>query len=341
MRNTGGININNIYLQDKEYRRVTMKIVVLEPLGVAEGELRLIAKNITDQGHELVIHSSRPKDNEELKARVKEAEILVLANMPLKKEVIISDEKLKMMSIAFTGVDHVDLTACGEKGAVVCNAAGYSTSSVAELTYGLILSVLRNIVPLDKKTREGSTKDGYSQNDLDGKTIGLIGTGAIGAKVAKIAIAFGCQVLAYSRSEKDELKSLGVKYVSLEEALANSDIISLHTPLNNETKGLINRERLALMKKTSILINTARGPIIDNEALADALKKGSIAGAGIDVFDMEPPLPKDYPLLDTPNTVVLPHIGFATKEAMVRRDHITFNNIEKWLQGKPQNVVSR
>jgi D-3-phosphoglycerate dehydrogenase len=318
-----------------------MKIVVLEPLGVAEGELRLIAKNITDQGHELVIHNSRPEDNEELKARVKEAEILVLANMPLKKEVIISDEKLKMMSIAFTGVDHVDLTACAEKGAVVCNAAGYSTSSVAELTYGLILSVLRNIVPLDQKTREGSTKDGYSQNDLDGKTIGLIGTGAIGVKVAKIAIAFGCQVLAYSRSERDELNSLGVKYVSLEEVLANSDIVSLHTPLNSETKGLINREKLALMKKTSILINTARGPIVDNEALADALKKGSIAGAGIDVFDMEPPLPKDYPLLDAPNTVVLPHIGFATKEAMVRRAHITFNNIEKWLQGNPQNVVSR
>lgn len=316
-----------------------MKIVILEPLGVSEEDLRYIAKPITDKGHELIVHKDRNLDLEILKERVKEAEVLVLANMPLKGEVISSAEKLKMISIAFTGVDHVDLRVCKDKKLMVCNAAGYSTPSVVELTYGLILSVLRNIVPLDKATREGKTKDGYSQNDLAGKTLGIIGTGAIGSKVAEIAIAFGCKVLAYNRSEKEELKEQGVKYVDLQQLLKESDIVSIHTPLNDATKGLIDAEKLSVMKKGAILINTARGPIVDSSALAKALKQGIIAGAGIDVFDIEPPLSLDNDLLQAPNCVVTPHIGFATKEAMVRRAHITLGNIEKWLEDKPQNVI--
>lgn len=316
-----------------------MKIVILEPLGVPEEEIENIAKPITDRGHELVIHKDRNLDIEVLKDRAKDAEVLVLANMPLKGEVISAAEKLKMISIAFTGVDHVDLKACKAKNLMVCNAAGYSTSSVAELTYGLILSVLRNIVSLDKATREGKNKNGYSQNDLDGKTLGLIGTGTIGSKVADVAIAFGCKVIAYSRSEKEELKAKGVKYVSLQELLKESDIVSIHTPLNEATKGLINEEKLSLMKNSAILINTARGPIVDNSALAQALKEGRIAGAGIDVFDIEPPLSIDNDLLQAPNCVVTPHIGFATSEAMVRRAYITLGNIEKWLENNPQNVI--
>lgn len=317
-----------------------MKIVVLEPLGVSEKEIREIAKPILDKGHEIEVHKDRNLDLEVLKKRAEGAEVLVLANMPLKGEVIASDEKLKMISIAFTGVDHVDLKTCKDKNLMVCNAAGYSTPSVAELAYGLIFAVLRNIVSLDKATREGKTKDGYSQSDLAGKTLGVIGTGAIGRKVAEVALAFGCKVLAYNRTEKQELKDKGVTYVSLEELLSQSDIVSLHTPLTEATKGLINAERLSMMKPNAILINTARGPIVDNNALADALKEGKIAGAGIDVFDIEPPLALDYALLSAPNTVVAPHIGFATKEAMVRRAHITFGNIEKWLEGKPQNVIN-
>lgn len=316
-----------------------MKIVVIEPLGISEEEVRTIAKPITDGGHELIVYSNKTTDSEELKMRAREAEVLVLANMPLKGEVIASDERLKMLSIAFTGVDHVDLKVCRDKNITVSNAAGYSTASVAELTFGLIISVLRNIVPLDKQTRDGKIKDGYSQKDLSGKTLGIVGTGAIGTKVAYIAKAFGCEVIAYNRSEKEELKAIGVRYVSLNELLKNSDIVSIHTPLSESTKGLIGREQLEMMKDSAILINTARGPVVDNKALADALIEGKIAGAGIDVFDMEPPLLKNYPLLGAPNTVVLPHVGFATKEAMVRRANITFKNIEKWLEGKPQNLV--
>ncbi len=316
-----------------------MKIVVLESLGLPEEEIRNIAKPVIDKGHELVIHKDKTDDVEVLKERVKDAEILVIANMPLKDEVISVAKNLKMVSVAFTGVDHVDLNTCKEKGIKVSNAAGYSTSSVAELAYGLMISLLRNIVPLDEVTRQGKTMEGYSQLDLSGKNLGVVGTGAIGSKVAEIGLAFGCNVFAYNRSEKDELKNLGVKYLPLDELLKNSDIVTIHLPDTEETEGLLSREKIELMKSTTLLINTARGPIVDNDALAEALKDGKIAGAGIDVFDMEPPIPKDYPLLNAPNTVITPHIGFATKEAMVRRAYITFENIIKWEEGKQQNII--
>lgn len=315
-----------------------MKIVVLESLGVAKGDVELLIQSHLGQAHEVAIYD-RVDDVEVLKDRVKDAEVLIIANMPLKGEVIRAAANLKMISVAFTGVDHVDLEVCRERDILVCNAAGYSTPAVAELTFGLILALLRNIVSLDKITREGKTKDGYSQSELRGKTLGIIGLGAIGIEVAKIGQAFGCKVIGYNRSEKPFLKDMGISQMSLDEVLSQSDVVSLHIPLNKETKGFIGKEKIELMKETSILINTARGPLVDNEALAKALREGKIAGAGIDVFDMEPPLPLDYPLLHSPNTVVAPHIGFASKEAMVRRAEIVVTNIEKWVGGNPQNVI--
>lgn len=315
-----------------------MKIVVLESLSIPKKELEEIAKPLKDNGHELIIYEDKV-DTETLKERVKEADILVIANMPLTGEVIESADNLKMISVAFTGVDHVDLDMCREKNIKVSNAAGYSTSSVAELAFGLMISLLRNIVPLDDVTREGGTKTGYGQFDLSGKTLGVLGTGAIGARVAEIGLAFGCNVIAYNRSENRELIQKGVKYMDLDEVLKLSDIVTIHMPYTNDTKDLVNKERLELMKPTALLINTARGPLVDNNALAKALEDGIIAGAGIDVFDMEPPIPLDYPLLDAPNTVLIPHIGFATEEAMVRRAHITMENISKWEEGEQQNIV--
>ncbi|WP_315114332.1 2-hydroxyacid dehydrogenase [uncultured Clostridium sp.] len=318
-----------------------MKIVILEPLGLPEKEVVSTFRNILGEGHELIIHNDRVDDIEKLKERAAGADVLVIANMPLKGEVIRSVDNLKLISVAFTGVDHVDLEACKERNILVCNSAGYSTSSVAELAFGLILSLLRNIVPLDEKTREGKTKDGYSQRDLCGKTLGIVGAGAIGLEVARIGKAFGCNVIAYNRSAKSSLKELDIKQTTLDEVLSQSDVVSIHVPLNENTKGLISKEKISLMKESSILINTARGPIIDNEALAEALREGRIAGAGIDVFDMEPPLPLDYSLLHAPNAVVAPHVGFATKEAMIRRAKIVFENILKWLEGNPQNIMSK
>lgn len=227
-----------------------MRISVIEPLGISEEEIRSIAKTITDRGHEIVIYNEKSTDTNVLKERVKDSEVIVLANMPLKAEVINSDSKLKMMSIAFTGVDHVELSALNNKEVVVSNASGYSTESVTELTFGLVFSVLRNIVPLDKVTREGKTKNGFSQSDLSGKTFGVIGTGLIGASVCRIAKAFGCKVIAYSRSKKEELEVIGVNYVTLDELLAKSDVISVHVPQTQETIGMISKEKIKLMKKT-------------------------------------------------------------------------------------------
>jgi len=316
-----------------------MKIVVLEGLGLPESDIREIAKPITDEGHEIVQYE-RTDDVELLKQRVKDADILVIANMPLSGEIIRAAENLKYISIAFTGYDHVDLEACKERNVKVSNAAGYSTISVPELVFGMVISFLRSIHTLDRTTRDGKTKAGSTQKEIYGKKFGIIGTGAIGSRVAKLAIAFGATVLAYSRTEKEELKSLGVKYVTLDELLSESDIISIHTPLTKETRGLIDREKIALMKPTSILVNTARGPIVDTQALVDALKEGRIAGACLDVFDQEPPLSRDYQILSLPNTLITPHIGFATDEAMVRRAHITFSeNIYNWLKGQHINKV--
>ncbi|NLJ92995.1 MAG: hydroxyacid dehydrogenase [Aeromonadales bacterium] len=316
-----------------------MKIVVLESLGISDDEFNKLSKPLADNGHELVVYNDGKLDDETLKTRIKDAEVIVIANTVLKGEVIDAAEKLKYISVAFTGYNHIDLEKCKEKGINVSNAAGYSTNSVAEITFGLIISLLRNIVPLETIVREGGTKDGYRQIDLKGKTLGVLGTGDIGSAVADIGLAFGCKVIAYNRSEKPALISKGVEYKSLDEVLQSSDIVTLHTPLTDETKHLIDKDKLALMKPSAFLINTAVGPIVDNDALAAALRNGTIAGAGLDRVDMEPPVPADYPILDAPNVVLLPHIGFATEEAMVRRAEITFNNIVKWEKGEQENTV--
>lgn len=315
-----------------------MKIVVLESLGINDEELDKVTKPLTDRGHELIVYEDKA-DDETLKDRVKDAEILVIANMPLSGEVIEAAEKLKYISVAFTGYDHIDLAKCKEKGIEVSNAAGYSTNSVAEIVFGLIIGLLRDIVVLDGVAREQGTKDGYPQFDLKGKTLGVLGTGEIGSEVADLGLAFGCEVIAYSRTEKQELLDKGVEYMPLDEVLKQSDIVSIHTPLTDETRSMISKDKLELMKPTSLLINTGVGPVVDNDALAQALKDGTIAGAGLDRVDMEPPIPADYPLLDAPNTIIIPHIGFATEEALVRRAEITIDNIVQWEDGEQENIV--
>lgn len=316
-----------------------MKITVLEPLGVSKEKIENIANSLINKGHELEIFQKKSDKAEELIERVKETEILVIANSPLNGEVIRSAKNLKMISVAFTGVDHLDLEACRENNILVSNAAGYSTPSVAELTFGLIISLLRKIVPLDKETRQEKTKEGYRQQDLYGKTLGVVGTGAIGKNVAELGLAFGCDVIAYDSSENSDLKKKGVNYFELNDLMKKSDIVTIHIPLNSDTQNIINEEKISMMKKDAFLINAARGPIVDNKALARALKDKKIAGAGIDVFDMEPPIPGDYDLLDTANSILTPHIGFATEEAMVRRAAIVFENINSWLNNNPVNIV--
>lgn len=316
-----------------------MKITVLEPLGVEKDELEIIARKLTQKGHKLEIFEQKTTDIEELKKRVENTNLLIIANSPLNGEIIKSAKELEMISVAFTGVDHVDLDSAKEKNILVSNAAGYSTPAVVELTFGLMINVLRNIGPLDQITRKEGTKDGFRQREIHGKTLGILGTGDIGGDVAKVALAFGMKVIAFSRTVNEELKNLGVEYVNIEDVFKDSDIVTIHLPLNDKTKGIVSDRYINMMKKESILINAARGPIIDNDALAKALNEERISGAGVDVFDMEPPIPKDYSLLSAKNTVLTPHIAYASEQAMTRRAKIVFENIEKYLEGKPQNVI--
>ena len=313
-----------------------MKLVIIEPLGVEKEKLLEIAKEKLSKDVEIVYYDTRVTDTELLIERGKDADILIVANLPLSEEVIEGCKKLKLLSVAFTGVDHIPLELCKKKGICVCNCAGYSTAAVSDLVFGMLISLYRSIAQCDTAVRNAGTKEGLVGFELEGKKFGVVGTGAIGTRVAHIGKAFGCEVYAYSRTKK-EIE--GVKFVTLEELLSVCDIVSLHVPLNKETTHLINKEKLALMKDNAVLINTARGPVVDSDALAEALNGGKIAGACVDVFEKEPPVETTHPLFHAKNILVTPHVAFATKEAMVKRAHIAFENVRAWENGKPQNVM--
>lgn len=316
-----------------------MKIVIIEPLGITLEKVEEAAKAVKQKGYEVIYYQTRTEDTTELIERGKDADIIIVANLPFRKNVIEHCQNLKLLSVAFTGVDHIDIDYCKQKGIMVCNAAGYSTNAVAELAFGLAISVLRNIPACDSATRVEGTKAGLVGSELYQKTFGVIGTGAIGTKVGLIAKAFGCNVIAYSRTRREFVEQQGIKYVSLEELLKQSDIISLHVPFNDTTKNLIGKEQIALMKKSAILLNTARGGVIDNQALANALNTEQIAGAGIDVFEMEPPIPKTHPLVNAKHAVLTPHVAFASQEALYTRALIVFDNVINWETGTPKNVI--
>ncbi|MGI5970787.1 MAG: 2-hydroxyacid dehydrogenase [Oscillospiraceae bacterium] len=311
-----------------------LKVVLLEPLGIGSGELNGLSARLSDYGCEFVSYDSVETDIEALKQRARDADILMLANNPLPGEVIDACPKLKYISVAFVGIDHIGQDACRSRNIHISNAAGYCTDAVAELVLGLALDCLRNISACNSAIRRGGTKNGLIGHELRGRTAGIVGTGAIGCRTAELFRAFGCRVLGYSRSQSPLAVSAGIEYVSLPQLLKESDIISIHTPLTPETKGLIAEEQINMMKKGAILINTARGPIVDTEAAARALNEGRLGALGTDVFDTEPPLLPDHVLLNAKNVVATPHVGFATEESISRRAKITFDNVYSWLDGK-------
>lgn len=318
-----------------------MKISLLEPIGIDKALMDELSAPLIEKGHEFIFYDNKTTDTEELYNRAKDSDIVMIANNPLPDSVIERCEKIKMLDVAFTGIDHVGQKACKEKGVVICNAAGYSDETVSELAVGMAINLLRKVNAGDKAVREGKTlaSAGLMGTELGTKTVGIIGTGRIGIMTAKLFKAFGCRVIGYSRTKKEEAVQAGIEYTELDELLKISDIVSLHVPSTAETKGFLSRERISLMKQTAILINCARGAVVDNEALAEALNSDKIAGAAIDVFDMEPPIPADYPLLKAKNTLLTPHVAFASKESMIRRAHIVFDNLYAYLEGKPVNVV--
>ena len=305
-----------------------MKIVFLEPLGLKVLQIEAACEGLKKEGHEVVIFPDRNENLDELIHRAEGAEIVVESNIPLRKDFLDACPNLKMLSIAFTGLDHIDMDECQRRGIVVKNAAGYSTEAVAELAIAMMIDLYRKVLENDAITRQCKRKGIMPGREIGGKTIGIIGMGNIGQRVAKLASAFGCKVLAWNRTPK---QIDGVTFVDKETLLKESNIITLHIALNAETRDFISEKDLAMMKPDSILINTARGPVVNEVALANALRQGKIAAAATDVYGMEPPLKQDNPLFDAPNLIMLPHIGFATVEAFILRLGIVVDNVKQFV----------
>lgn len=314
-----------------------MKISLIDPLLVDDKIIESHKKKIEKLGHEFQYFKKSASDDEKIIERLKDSDVAIITNNKFSKNVI-ENTNLKLIDVAFTGFNHVDIEACNEKNIIVENASGYSDDSVAELVLGLTISLMRKFNENRKNMYEDESFKVIGQI-IKGKTVGVVGTGKIGIRVIELFKAFGANILAYSRSEKDEVKNLGAKYVSLDELLKNSDIVTIHLPQNKETCGFIGQNELDLMKDKAILINCARGPIVDNDYLAKLLNEDKLR-AGIDVFDMEPPIDKNYPLRNAKNTVLTNYVGFLTQEAMDIRCEIVFDNLYKFLDGKIVNKVN-
>jgi D-3-phosphoglycerate dehydrogenase len=292
-----------------------MKIVILEPIGIS---LEVCQKQLP--GHEVTEVDSRKWTDEQVIKAAKDAEIIVISNRSLSAKILESLPLLKFISVAFTGIDQIDATSVRERKITVKNAAGYAKTAVAELVIGFMIALARNIVPNANSMSDGAVTN--TGTELKGKILGIVGLGAIGNEVARLASAFGMQVLSHNRGSG----------TPLDEIFTQSDYVTIHVPLVEETRGLVNLQRLKQMKRTAFMINTARGPIIDRDALLEALEHGIIAGAAIDVFDVEPPLPANYPLLNAPNLIATPHIGFNTREAVDEKGMIALQNILDFLK---------
>jgi phosphoglycerate dehydrogenase-like enzyme len=312
-----------------------MIIKIIEPIGQSEDAIRArIGDLLEEGGHSLVVCDTRGMADADLITIVKDADVLLLSNRPLSGNVINACPKLKLICVAFTGIDHVDQETCKNRGIVIHNAAGYAVHAVSELAIGLMIALMRRIIPADTKTRTGGTNEEPVGHELFGKTLGVVGCGHIGLQVARLGNAFGCHVLGFD-PHVFKVDDVTIEQVKLDELLTRSDIVTLHLPLMPETRGFIGQAQLAKLKPSAILINTARGPIVEQGALVEALNQKRLAGAGLDVFDLEPPLPANHPILTAPNTVLTPHIGFETVEAMAAKANIALGHLEDFLRKQP------
>ncbi len=315
-----------------------MKVAFLEPLGIPQEALKAKVDEVLGDRVEAVYYNDRNENADVMVERAKGAECLVFSNIRFSKEMIDQLPELKYICVAFTGVDLVDVDYCKEKGIRVSNCSGYSNAAVADLVFGMIIALARNIIPCNDVVRKGGTKDGLVGFELEGKKFGVVGAGAIGSRVLAIAQAFGCETYAYNEPAR-ELPGV-TNAPSMNWIFENCDIVSIHVPQMPSTIGLVGKEQIGLMKKNAVLINCARGPIVDSEALADALNEGRIAGAGVDVFNTEPPIDPANVLLNAKNVVATPHVAFASDGAFVKRAAIVCKNIDAWLNGDAINVIA-
>ena len=317
-----------------------MKIVILDGYTLNPGDLSW--ESLQSLGDVTVYDRSSP---DQIVARAANAEIVLVNKVVLSDAHLEQLPDLKYIGVMATGYNNVDVSAAKKQNIIVTNVKAYGPASVAQHTFGLLLALTNHLELHSQSVRNGDWA--ASQDfcywktpliELAGKTLGLVGLGDIGSKVADIAKAMGMNVIAY-RKNPDKSENNGITMVTLDALFENSDVISLHCPLTEETRELINTTRLGQMKSSAFLLNTGRGPLINEQDLADALQKGTIAGAGLDVLSTEPPA-ADNPLLAAPNCIITPHIAWASFEARKRLLQMVADNIAAFINGSPTNVVS-
>lgn len=318
-----------------------MKIIVLDGYALNPGDLSW--DEFRKFGELVVYDRTNP---EEVLSRARDAQILLTNKTPVREDIISKLPHLKFIGVLATGYNIVDTGAARDKGIVVSNVPDYGSYSVAQLTFALLLELCHHVQRHSDSVERGewaSSPDWsywkYPLIELAGKTMGIIGFGSIGQKVADIATAFGMNILGAARTHTDQSHRRNFKWSEIPSLLQQADVVSIHCPLTQATQGLINSKSLQTMKASALLLNTSRGPIIVEEDLASALNDGVIAGAGIDVLSVEPPLPGNL-LVKAKNCIVTPHIAWATREARARLMAMAANNVSAFLQGKPVNVVA-
>lgn len=318
-----------------------MKIVVLDGYGLNPGDL---SWDEMGQLGELVVYDRTTP--EEVIGRAADADVILTNKVVLKSKEMDALPKLKYIGVLATGYNIIDTDYAKSKGIIVTNIPAYSTDSVAQMTFAHILNITNRIEHYADQTRKGQwsrSKDFCYWDtplvELAGKTIGIVGLGAIGLKVARVALEFGMDVFAFTSKNAADLPE-GIRKTTLEGLLAISDVLTLHCPLNNETRKMINAESLSKMKKGAILINTGRGPLVDEQAVADALESGQLGAYGTDVMSAEPPA-IDNPILKAPNAYVTPHVAWATFEARTRLMGIAVNNVKTFIEGNPVHIVNK
>ena len=313
-----------------------MKIVILDGYTANPGDLSW--KELEDLGTLTVYDRTSP---EETIARAKDAEIVLTNKVIINREVIAQLPRLKYIGVLATGYNVVDIEAAQERGIIVTNVPAYSTESVAQMVFAHLLNVTNRTDHYATQNRQRRWTENYwdfQHMELAGKTFGIIGLGNIGRRVAEIALAFGMKVKALTSKSADTLPT-GIEKADLETLLTTSDVISLHCPLTDATHHLINHKTLQLMRPSTILINTGRGPLVDDQAVASALTSGQLAAFCADVLTKEPPQ-ADNPLLGLPNAFITPHIAWATEEARSRLLRVVISNVQAFLNGTPKNVIS-
>ncbi|MEE0110035.1 MAG: D-2-hydroxyacid dehydrogenase [Oscillospiraceae bacterium] len=318
-----------------------MKIVILDARALNPGDL---SYDCINQFGDVTLYERTETEAKTIQ-RIGDSEIILVNKVPITETVLAACPNIKLICVQATGYNIVDCEACARRGIPVTNVPAYGTAAVAQFTMALILELCHRVGLHNHSVHQGdwikSTNFCYwltPQMELAGKTLGIIGFGRIGRAVGQLAKAFGMNVIAYSRSECEEGRQIG-EYVDLDTLFARSDIISLHCPQFAETEKIINAESIAKMKDGAMLINTARGGLLDEEAVAEALKSGKLRGAAVDVVSQEP-MKAENPLLTTRKCIITPHIAWAPVESRQRLLDCVVENIRGFLNGQPQNVVN-